>query len=272
MATYNGECFLKEQIDSIVNQTNTDWTLYIQDDGSTDGTIDIIKDYEDPRIVLVDVGLTRQGAGMNFMSLLNMVDSQYYMFCDQDDVWFPYKIELSIDRMKQLEQKEENYDKPILVHTDRTRVDSQLNILLNSELNRRHLPDAKLSKILEERKSLNILRLGCSFAGCTMLFNKKAKKCAFPFYNVRVQDSVVAMGVVSNNGIISSILQPTMLYRIHDHNTCGSKENSILDKFKHIKTFYRGNMMMFYIWKIYGGGSFLRFLYYRYRLFVTRGF
>ena len=117
MATYNGENYLREQIDSILCQTNQDWTLYVQDDGSKDATLDIIKSYDDERIVLVDVGLTRQGACMNFMSLLNMVESEYYMFCDQDDVWFVDKVEKSLGRMK----KEEMYygkDKPILVFSD----------------------------------------------------------------------------------------------------------------------------------------------------------
>ena len=96
MATYNGEKYLKEQIDSIMNQTNHDWTLYIQDDGSKDKTLDIIKSYSDERIVWVDNGLTRQGCCMNFMSLLNKVESSYYMFCDQDDVWLPEKVQISI--------------------------------------------------------------------------------------------------------------------------------------------------------------------------------
>ncbi|MBR4154305.1 MAG: glycosyltransferase [Paludibacteraceae bacterium] len=103
MATYNGAKYLREQIDSLFVQTYRDWTLYIQDDGSKDATLDIIKEYSDERIVLVDVGLTRQGAGMNFMSLLNMVESEYYMFCDQDDVWFEDKMEKELARMKEIE-------------------------------------------------------------------------------------------------------------------------------------------------------------------------
>ena len=121
MATYNGEKYLREQIDSLLAQTCCDWTLYIQDDGSKDATLDIIKSYDDERIVLVDVGLTRQGACMNFMSLLNMVESEYYMFCDQDDVWFEDKVELSYMRMKEEELKY-GIDRPILVFSDASRI------------------------------------------------------------------------------------------------------------------------------------------------------
>lgn len=165
MGTYNGDKYLSEQIDSIFSQTYGDWTLYIQDDGSNDKTLDIIRKYADGnKVILVDKGLTRQGACMNFMSLLNMVESRYYMFCDQDDVWLPQKIELSMNRMKEMERL--HPDVPILVHTDKKRVDADLNVILESELNRKNEPAEKLEKLMTERNSLEQLRLGTFIAGC----------------------------------------------------------------------------------------------------------
>lgn len=107
MATYNGELYIEEQINSILTQTYQDYTLYIQDDGSKDKTVEIIKSYSlaHENVVYVDNGLTKQGAGQNFMTLLNCVESDYYMFADQDDVWLPFKIELSLGQMKNIEQK-----------------------------------------------------------------------------------------------------------------------------------------------------------------------
>ena len=150
MATYNGEKYLREQIDSLLSQSYCDWTLYIQDDGSKDATLDIIKSYDDERIVLVDVGLTRQGAGMNFMSLLNMVESEYYMFCDQDDVWFGDKIEKELVRMKEIE-REQGTKTPIIMHTDRTHTDAELNVRLKSEFNPQGMSVEQLKKKIDEK-------------------------------------------------------------------------------------------------------------------------
>lgn len=190
MATYNGAKYLREQIDSIINQSCSDWALYIQDDGSRDETIDIIKSYQDERVKLVDVGLSRQGAGMNFMSLLNMVDSEYYMFCDQDDVWFPDKIEKSLTRMREEENK---YGKetPIIVHTDRMHVNADLSVRMKSEFNPRGISQDRLASKINQLKHPDILAIYTIVGGCTMMFNKAVKKIAFPFLNIRVHDSFV---------------------------------------------------------------------------------
>jgi rhamnosyltransferase len=270
MATYNGEKYLREQMDSIINQINQSWILYIQDDGSNDGTIDIIKEYSSKfnNIIYVDLGLTRQGACMNFMSLLNVVESEYYMFSDQDDVWLPNKVEISLKRMKAEELLHPGL--PIIVHADKIRVDANLNVILPSELNRKNLSKEKLAENIKERNSLNLLRLVICVSGCAMCFNRKVKEVSFPFTNCRMQDSIVTMAVAKAGGIIATIFEPVMLYRIHNTNTCGVRETSFFHKFSHLNQTLMRNMMMFYLWKIYGGGNFFKFLYYRYRLFMTR--
>lgn len=268
MATYGGGKYLKEQIDSIIHQTNTDWTLYIQDDGSKDNTLQIINSYSDSRIVLVDVGLIRQGAGMNFLSLLNMVESDYYMFADQDDVWFSDKIEKSYSRIKEVENKG-NIEKPIIVHTSRTFVDKDLNIILNNEFNPRKKSDETVIKKMELLKNPNILAIYTCVGGCTMMFNHNVKNYVFPYLNIRVHDSVCAMAVANAGGIISTIIEPTMYYRLHESNTCGVSSNKILPKLLHIFDSYKSNIKGFYIWKLYGKGNFFKFLYYRIKYFLV---
>lgn len=267
MATYNGEKYIREQIDSILNQTNRDWTLYIQDDGSTDSTLDIINSYKDERIILVDVGLTRQGAGMNFMSLLNMVESDYYMFCDQDDVWLPFKIDVSLAEMEKIEI----VDKPCLVYTDKTRVDENLNTIIEREFNKLGSEEDKIKKVIAERNTKNLILLRATAAGCTMLFNHITKKLAFPYINIRYQDSIIMLTVASNNGIISTILKPTMLYRVHSHNTVGCKgDRPLLNRLKVLGDVVNDNFRAFYLWKIYGGGNLFQFLIAKYKLLRTR--
>ena len=91
MATYNGAKYLREQIDSILSQTSNLWHLYIHDDGSKDGTMEILNDYTTryPETVSVLDYPSRGGALQNFMSLLEKVEADYYMFSDQDDVCIP---------------------------------------------------------------------------------------------------------------------------------------------------------------------------------------
>ena len=101
MATYNGEKYLREQLDSIINQTITDWELIIRDDNSLDHTVDIVKEYiaRDRRIQLIQNDSDFHGAYYNFFGLINAVRVQekvydFYMFADQDDIWDRDKLEL----------------------------------------------------------------------------------------------------------------------------------------------------------------------------------
>lgn len=272
MATYNGEQYLAEQIESIRSQSNAAWTLYIQDDGSTDTTRKIIRSYmeKDKRIHLVDVGLTNQGACVNFMSLLNIIESQYYMFADQDDVWLSHKVEVSIDRLKMLENNYPNI--PILVGTDKSRTDESLNIIHKSELNRLNISHDRLKELLRTRCDIELLRLICPIAGCTMAFNHLAKEVAFPYNNSRYQDSIIAMAVAKNYGIIDTILEPTMLYRRHNSNTSDLGETNRLQKLKQLGRFIDGQIQMYLLYKLYGGGGFLKFMKARIRLYQNRGF
>ena len=81
MATYNGKKYLGEQIDSILSQSSHLWHLYIHDDGSTDGTVELLNDYANkyPEQITVMDYPSQGGALQNFMSLLEKVEADYYM-------------------------------------------------------------------------------------------------------------------------------------------------------------------------------------------------
>ena len=125
MATYNGEKYLREQIDSILNQTYSNINLIISDDCSTDKTQEILKEYEqkDSRVIL-KLHKERFGIIKNFEYLLNQVKSDYYMLSDQDDVWLPEKIEKSFKKLN-----DENAD---LVFADLEVVDENLKTIYPS--------------------------------------------------------------------------------------------------------------------------------------------
>ena len=88
MATYNGEAFLEEQLNSIINQSYPKWHLLVRDDCSTDGTEAILHRYSEmyPEKISVIINKERTGsAKANFFKLLHDAKSKYIMFCDQDD-------------------------------------------------------------------------------------------------------------------------------------------------------------------------------------------
>lgn len=242
LATYNSELFIKEQINSIINQTYSDWVLYVRDDCSTDSTPAILKEYENKypeKIVVLDNRSESLRAYLNFVELMKKVDSKYYMFCDHDDIWLDRKIEYSIEKMKELEGIHPN--KPIVVHTDMYVVDNDMNIMSDSFW--------KYSKFMPDHVSFVELVLCNSVNGCTMLFNDLAKQVSIN--NViygRMHDTLVAQSVAAYGGIIEGIPQKTVYYRQHRCNVVGAKKvgvSTYLNKLKKIKKVYQDNVTNF---------------------------
>lgn len=95
LATFNGSRYVEQQIRSIMNQSHKDWRMTVHDDGSTDDTVAIIRRLaeEDSRIHIVDDGIVTGSPAANFMHLLRLSQADSLMFCDQDDVWYPEKVE-----------------------------------------------------------------------------------------------------------------------------------------------------------------------------------
>ncbi len=133
MATYNGQEFIKEQIESILNQTWTNWCLLISDDGSSDLTLDIINDYisKDSRINIIKNESGYHGAYNNFWYLINyaheLEDFDYYFFSDQDDVWMPDKLKIFIEYAQS-----KGKEKPLLVYSDMKIINENNEIVSNS--------------------------------------------------------------------------------------------------------------------------------------------
>ena len=106
MACFNGAAYIREQIVSLQAQNYGDWRLIVHDDGSMDGTPDIVRGLAsaDGRIKLFEDGVRFGNAGENFLHCLRMSDAPYIMFCDQDDVWFPDKIETMLSIISSRDQ------------------------------------------------------------------------------------------------------------------------------------------------------------------------
>jgi glycosyltransferase involved in cell wall biosynthesis len=214
LATYNGENYLEDQIQSILKQTYKDWRLIIHDDGSDDNTSEIIKGYSEQyknKIVYLDDDVVAGSAKNNFFYLLGYVSSKYIMFCDQDDVWLESKIE---DSMKLMCDVESNFDGPVLLHTDLIIVDSNLNVIADS---------MKRKQLCIYDNELEDILLRNYVTGCTVLFNKKLlDRASFPDISI-MHDWWFAIETLRNGGLLRYMDEPTVLYRQHDDNQIGVK-------------------------------------------------
>lgn len=251
MSTYNGERYLAEQIDSIINQSNTDWTLFIRDDGSTDNTNIIIDAYVRKqsnirRFVSEESNL---GPAMSFMKMLQEVDADYYMFSDQDDYWLPDKIERSLEQMV---ENERNKKKPVLVHTDLLVVDQELNLISQSFWGKK-LTSGIFHKYMPITNFVT---------GCTMFFNRAARDCSIDYVSTKVimHDHWVALCVWAHQGVIVSIPEPTIKYRQHGGNVLGvfKKDKSFIARCK--KSLYH-NINVFRMVREKKKVSIINFLY-----------
>ncbi len=214
MATYNGEAYLPAQLDSILNQTNGDWVLYIRDDGSTDSTVSILCQYSllNPgRIKILEDSIKHRGARDSFMFLLSEIEADYYLFSDQDDIWLPSKVQMSIDKVKDLEQRYPNL--PIMIHTDLEIVDGNLNRIWPSFWNWRKFN-------VDLNKHFCFAPFGNVFTGCTMAFNKELKRYCFPMPDfAKMHDEWIGL-VATKYGKVDNIKVPTIKYRQHGENVC----------------------------------------------------
>jgi glycosyltransferase involved in cell wall biosynthesis len=218
LPTYNGEKYLAQQLDSLQRQTFNNWQLLIRDDGSTDQTLAIVKKYlcNDSRITLIEDIHNNLGACAGFSLLMTTaleLGAGYVAFCDQDDIWLPEKLEITLNRIQMLESNN-GVETPLLVHTDLEIVNENLDTISHSFIEFENIKDPSAPK-------LNRLLVQNYVVGCTMLCNRALLQVASPVPTpVRMHDWWLAAFAVAV-GQLSFIAQPTIRYRQHSNNTLG---------------------------------------------------
>ena len=220
MATYNGEKYIGEQINSIINQTYTNWNLLIRDDGSKDKTLNIIKKYEkmDNRIILIRDNKDNLGFVKNFEELLKKSRTEFVMFSDQDDYWLENKIEKYVEVIEKLDKKK--LEKPLLIHSNSYICDKNLKILEEKFID---------SNIAGEKKSKSIF-FYYIVQGATVLINRNLIKKVIPFSNnVKLHDRYFHLisEFLGNRIFINESL---MKYRQHGNNEIGVSKGSVIKK------------------------------------------
>lgn len=230
MATYNGGKFLEAQLDSLRAQTVTGWRLWIRDDGSTDDTVKIIRRCadQDERVRLLPADGMRLGAALSFSSLMERfaAEGEYLMFCDQDDVWRPDKIAVTLARMREMEARF-GAQTPILVHTDLSVADRELKLLPPSFWHYQGLDP--------EIKSMNRLLVQNNVTGCTVMVNRELALLASPVPPQAIMHDWWLALVAATFGKIGHVARPTMLYRQHGGNDTGAKRYGMAQVPHHIR-------------------------------------
>ena len=160
IATYNGERYIRQQIESIVCQLNVDDEIIVSDDGSTDGTLDIVKGIGDKRIKIIE-GPGRKSPILNFECALKASKGDFIFLSDQDDVWKPDKVEICMKWLKTYH----------CVVSDAEVTDNRLKPLYPS------LYD--IMQVRQGRIYNTIWKNG--YTGCCMAFRRNVLEASLPF-------------------------------------------------------------------------------------------
>lgn len=233
MSTYNGQQFLSEQIRSIQEQSYTDWALFIRDDGSSDNTKEILKDFErqDSRIHLIDSDKSDNlGVIKSFHKLVNHDRADYYFFSDQDDVWLPNKLELSLNEAQ-------NYpaNLPLMVYMDLKVVNQDLEIMTESMVkSQSHHANTELVQELTEN----------TVTGGVAMINHTLAEMWQETDGILMHDWYLAL-LASAFGNLVFIDQPGELYRQHSDNVLGARTLS-----KRFKKWIRPHILFAVYWDL----------------------
>lgn len=211
LTTYNSNInFLKEQIDSILNQSYRNIKLYISDDCSSEKeVIDVLKEYQkkDDRIYLF-FQEKNLGFSKNFEFLLGVSTAEFIMFSDHDDIWYSDKVQKSLEKIKNT--------KADLVYCDEKQVDETGKLLNESYLKYKNFP------IIEGKENLLCFTRSVSL-GCSQIITKNLKEKLLPFKSDVIAHDWITMFVASLNNGISFIEEPLFDYRLHGDNIFGGR-------------------------------------------------
>lgn len=223
LSTFNGEKFIKELLNSVLNQTINNFKIFVRDDGSTDQTPNLINafkiKYPDVFIILNDEK-GNLGPRDSFFELLKQAEGSYFLYCDQDDVWLPDKVEKLTTKIKEIEV--ENPNMPALVFSDMSVINETGELIYNS-----YFDVANYKKIYIQ----NILFRGF-IPGCSTIFNKHAKKLVLFYYELITSEDRKYLHdgftffIINIFGIITFTPEILLKYRLHQGNTVGFGKKS----------------------------------------------
>ncbi len=207
MSTYNGEQFIEEQLQSLKNQEGVDVQILVRDDGSTDHTLDILNQWQQTGFLTWYQGENLKPA-RSFLNLIRKApETEYYAFCDQDDVWFSDKLPSAVQALIGHEAT------PALYYGQTQLVDVRLQPLPTPNL----LPADTLQQAI----------INHTATGGTIVFNHKLRELLqtyTPQY-ISMHDSWAHLVCLAVDGYVHFDSTPHMYYRQHEHNVLGMHQS-----------------------------------------------
>lgn len=211
LATYNGEKFLNEQLESIFMQDFQDFRIIVRDDGSTDHTLDILSKWKGlypQKIDIVQDDLKNLGPTQNFNQLLQYAEAPYICFSDQDDKWLPSKLSKQLEFIQSIE--EEHPNKGVMVFSDLILCDENLEIISTSLIEKDRLDTRAVST--------NRLLMQNVPYGCAIMINHKLLKQIFPIDQRALLHDHWAAIISATIGEIQYLDEALIYHRIHQKN------------------------------------------------------
>lgn len=227
LSTYNGEKYLREQLDSLINQKNVQLNIFVRDDGSKDGTCDILEEYQQKGVLTYTKG-ENVGFKQSFSWLIhNAPKADYYACCDQDDVWLENKVYNGVEAL----EKEGTPEIPLLYFTSLNVVNEKLELITKDSHN--HFDQNSKTSFMEHiiMPMIN---------GCTTVFNEKLREmyCQIDTRHIHGHDYTLGTIAFGCGKVIFSN-DSQILYRQHANNCYGYYKGKLRNMIRSVKSFFK---------------------------------
>lgn len=225
MTTYNGERYIKDQLDSILNQSLAVDEIIICDDGSRDETVKIIKEYEDkyPEVIHLYENESNLGYRLNFKKAMSLCSGDYIFLCDQDDVWKHKKVEQMLAKMQEMPQiqvlatsftyiDQKGERKPVMPERGKS----------NNNLYLKEVPKGACVKVtFEEYYNHNF------FQGCALLLRRDLKNQVVKHFSTQVAHDYLINFTAAMQDAMYFWNVSLFYYRLHEKNTIGVQKTNM---------------------------------------------
>ena len=226
LAVWNGERYLPAMLDSLLSQTTRDFNVLVRDDGSRDRSLEILEEYKpkfDGRLSVI-TGEPSGSATSNFAVLMRETKADYVLFADQDDVWKPEKVELTLRSLKEAEMK---YGKstPIYFATDIAVVNKDLEVISPSYWKWKRLNPSMMGKLSQSLICVPI-------QGMASGINRALLDLSNPVAEKAISHDWWAQLIAAAMGKVICDPTTTALYRVHGGNASVPKQVGVLPYLK----------------------------------------